>query len=358
MQAWRFRRDFNAARAGLLWQAQIQGLTDRWRPRSGPDARLGERLVTLTAPHVGTVAERVAWCFAAWTPFLKRWNEYIRDQFTYRIFMRNHATGRVKLQRHAVPCPGKDEREPLREADGQPVPVRELCHEARFFEWTQGADGEGHPHFHVWAFGCYVPHALIELWWREAWCEASGKDIERIIVDVRAVKGDEVEVRDANGNPVLDAEGRPKKARIDHELIKYLTKEWEAGQHAPPEVFAALWAELSPKRARQTSRGFGAWAVPLIRTCERCGIFHEVGEDHSPFRWRLVPKAATAVEYLLQPRPPPEKSTLPDLPPMENAPKPDAQAFPFQRYQLHGEWMTLLELKKRIRLRIDGVNTT
>lgn len=357
MQAWRFRRDFNAARAGLLWQAELQGLTGRWRPKAGPDARLGERLVTLTAPHVGTAEERVRWAFEAWTPFLKRWNAYINDCFSYRIFRKNPFTRRMKLERHPVLCEGSRDREPLRNDDGQGVPVRELCHEARFFEWTQGDDGEGHPHFHLWAFGPYMPQPLIELWWREAWCEASGHDIDRIVVDVRAVKGDEVEVRDANGRPVVDAEGRPKKARIDHELIKYLTKEWEAGEHASPEVFARLWAELSPRRARQTSRGFGAWALPILRTCERCGISHETGEDHSPFRWRLVPKAATAVEYLLHPKPPPEKSILPELPPIVNGPKPDAPAFPFQRYELHGEWLTLIELKKRIRGCIDGVNT-
>src|SRR5262245_55114197 len=57
--ALRFRREFQAARLGVIWAAQLQGRTSRWRPRHGPEARLGERLLTLTAPHVGTAVERV-----------------------------------------------------------------------------------------------------------------------------------------------------------------------------------------------------------------------------------------------------------------------------------------------------------
>jgi hypothetical protein len=245
----------------------------------------------------------------------------------------------------------------LREDNGMPVPVRDLCHEVRFFEWTQGDDGQGHPHFHVWAFGPYVPHGLIELWWREAWCEVSGNELERIIVDVRKVQGDEVEARDALGNVVLDANGQPKKARIDHELIKYLTKEWEDGKHASPEVFAALWAELSPRRARQPSRGFNAWAVPILRTCERCGLSHDIGADDSPFRWRVEPREGSAIEHMMRPRGPPERTTLPELPPTASS-KPDPKAFPWKRYELGGEWLTLVELKRRILQRIDVVHTT
>jgi hypothetical protein len=35
----------------------------------------------------------------------------------------------------------------------------------RFFEWTPGADGEGHPHFHVWAFTPYLCFGEVAEWW-------------------------------------------------------------------------------------------------------------------------------------------------------------------------------------------------
>jgi hypothetical protein len=72
-----FRREFNASRLGITWAASLQGRRNRWRPKFGKEARLGERLVTLTGPHVGSPEERVRWMYAAWPLYLRKWNAYV-----------------------------------------------------------------------------------------------------------------------------------------------------------------------------------------------------------------------------------------------------------------------------------------
>jgi hypothetical protein len=190
--------------------------------------------------------------------------------------------------------------------------VSALCHEVRVFEWTPGGDGDGHPHFHVWAFGPYVPHEMIRLWWAHAWEEASGKTLARdedgrpvIMTDVRQVIGDTVEERDAEGNPVFGDDGEVCRAHVANELIKYLTKDWGAD----PEVFARIYGELFTRRARQTSSGFASFAVAFVRLCEDCGAVHESSRG---FAWVIEPKPgsifATPIHGARGPPPP----VLPD----------------------------------------------
>jgi hypothetical protein len=38
----------------------------------------------------------------------------------------------------------------------------------RFFEWTPGKDGRGHPHFHVWAFSPFLCYGEVAEWWTES----------------------------------------------------------------------------------------------------------------------------------------------------------------------------------------------
>lgn len=279
-----FRKEFNAGRLGVIWGASLQGRMNRWRPKYGREARFGERLVTLTEPHVGEPEERVRWLFDAWPLFLRKWNGYIREQL-----------GTPDAPDEARCTVGKKRGDgettvfPVNR-DGEIVEVvSDLCHEVRIHEWTPGGDGAGHPHFHVWAFGIYMPHELIRLWWAHAWEEASGKRLERdadgrpvIMIDVRQVIGDQVEVRDSDGNPVLGKDGNPIRAHIANELIKYLTKDWGA----EPEVFSRIFGELFQRRARQTSRGFARFAVPIVRLCEDCGAVHESTRG---FSWMIEP---------------------------------------------------------------------
>ncbi|MGH7605558.1 MAG: hypothetical protein ACRENK_16385 [Gemmatimonadaceae bacterium] len=304
----RFRREFNAARLGILWAARLQGRTSRWRPKYGPEARFSERLITLTAPHVGTPAERVAWMFKAWPAFLKKLNAYQRGQVGAGP---RRVDGEQQEPVHGVRCTkGKKRGDgeltsiPV-DRDGKPIEwVGELVHSVRVFEWTPAADGNGHPHFHVWHFGVYIPQKLLAAWWLEAWAEVSGnagylrgraldafagfcRAISTGSVTVAALFHREatgtllVDVRRVLGDDVTGAEG--EKTHVANELIKYLTKDWGAD----PEIFGELFGELVERRARQTSSGFAAFSVPLIRICEACGCIHE---SETGFRWVIEPK--------------------------------------------------------------------
>jgi hypothetical protein len=236
--ALRFRREFNASRLGLMWKARGMGLTGRWLPREGAGARFTERLITLTAPHVGTARERVQWMRDAF----KRFNRHLREHRLAQL-------GREKAG---------------------------LCESARFFEWTDGDDGLGHPHWHVWDFGPWVPSELLTEWWHDAWKRTSKRhDVELLGVDVRAVAGDTRE----------DGE-----THIDRELVKYLTKSW--GGNA--EAFADVFAELVGRRARQTSAGFADWAVELVHACPDCGLVL----DESEVKWTREPVVGSATEAL------------------------------------------------------------
>lgn len=336
----RFRRDFQAARLGVIWAATLQGRLSRWRPRFGPEARLGERLLTLTAPHVGTAVERVMWMFKAWPLFLKRWNAYIRAQLGATECTSGTKRGDGFLT--SIPV----------DRDGCPIElVRSLAQEARFFEWTAGSDGQGHPHFHVWAFGPFMPIELVREWWRDAWECASGEAAPAIMVDVRKVIGDTVEERDADGKTVLDDDGEPKRANIANELIKYLTKDWGA----EAEVFAEIYAALFERRARQTSRGFASFSVAEIRICEDCGCLHE--SEHG-YRWTIEGVPGSLFESWGPPvRGPPDWPELPN----------DDRELEWSEHRIRdADWRRVwegasaerLEIRRRIYGCIDNVNTS
>lgn len=288
----RFRREFNASRHGILWGARLQGRMSKWRPREGKEARLGERLITLTVPELGTGRARVNWIFRAWPEFLKRLNEYHREQLETVECTSGKRRGDAHGNLTAVPV----------DRDGCPVErVRGLCHTVRVFEWTPGADGVGHPHFHVWHFGPYIPHELIAEWWQFAWARASRqaawvetRTLDALTGFLRALVTGPIElavtfhkvarstllvdVRKVIGDDVADQEGG--KAHVANELVKYLTKDW----YADPEVFGDVYAELIERRARQTSRGFAAFQVAIVRICETCGCLHE---SETGFRWTI-----------------------------------------------------------------------
>lgn len=293
--ALRFRRQFNAARLGIRWVADLGGRTERWRPKSGREARFGERMITLTAPHEGTTRERVKWLFGAWPGFLRRFNEWQRSQLGDALVNE----GDRKREN-----PKRDEKE-LRAA--------ELCHTSRFTEWTPGSDGKGHPHFHVWHFGPFVPQELIEQWWRESWQAVSGVETDRVMVDVRRVLDGQVDEVDGDGNRT------GKKARLERELIKYLTKDWTA----EPEVFAEVYAELIDRRARQTSSGFAWWAVPKVDVCPCCGL---VRDEEDPPVWTIEASVDSVWAYELEP--PSRKPLAPGLDAPPAPPSPEDEADP------------------------------
>ncbi len=110
-------------RAGKLGQLR--------RERRG--GRYSEKHLTLTIPDgaivgEGSVGWRVWVLFEAWRKFSLRFRRWLRE------------TGK--------------------EANWY-----------RGFEWTAGADGQGHPHFHIWIFTSYLPVGLLHWWWAQSLTE-------------------------------------------------------------------------------------------------------------------------------------------------------------------------------------------
>jgi hypothetical protein len=125
----------------------------------------------------------------------------------------------------------------------------------RALEWTPAADQLGHPHIHIWFFGPYLPHALIEQWWRRALSRAlaAPSSLESTVVDVR-------EVRDGEGGA--------------REVIKYLTKDIDSdGRKIAPELYAPVYEALDGSRVTQATTGFMALAVDEREAfiCPHCG---------------------------------------------------------------------------------------
>lgn len=125
---------FSSAQSRVLTHAKRVGLLRR--NRAGGDWR--EKMITLTVPHVGTgeddaVHERIRLLFTAWREFARHLKTWVK---------RRDTTGALAWY--------------------------------RAFEWTDGkghdgrGDGLGHPHFHLWIFGPYLPKPLVAGWWTQA----------------------------------------------------------------------------------------------------------------------------------------------------------------------------------------------
>lgn len=122
------RERFARAREAVLHHAQRAGLNRR---RLG--GRYTEKHLTLTIPDgyirgEGAVSWRVHVLYDAWRRFSVRLRKWLK------------------------------ERE---------LPIWYY----RGFEWTGGADGQGHPHFHVWLFSPYLPVGLLHWWWVQSLTE-------------------------------------------------------------------------------------------------------------------------------------------------------------------------------------------
>lgn len=198
------RGRFQAARRVVIDRAGERGLFRRLQ-RGGA---WGERFITLTVPHsASNVAGRIQLAFGAWPVFLKLLNEHFRE-----------------------------------------IGVKSV-EWVRVFEWTPGADGLGHPHFHLWMFSQFLDHGLLQDLWRRALLRV-GCDIAEPIVHVEAV---------TNGE------------QASRELIKYMLKDIMAdGGKVPPAVFALVFEALAQRRMRHASKGFMSLAKQAKPCCE-CG---------------------------------------------------------------------------------------
>jgi hypothetical protein len=236
--ATRFRLDFENKRLGLVTACTRASLTRR-NQRKG--LRWGERLVTLTLPHEGSPTERIRVLLEVWARFWR----VLQDDLKPRLRapsgitlddMPNGVGTRIK---------------------GEELELADLLSYVRVLEWTPGSDGLGHPHLHVWLFSRFIEQSTIKALWEDAHEHVTGKRAT-LIVDVRKAGGD-----------------------VAHELVKYLTKDWDVtpdgAKRARPEVFAEVYAALCDKRLRQSSAGFGMWAVAKFKACPCCGFERERG---------------------------------------------------------------------------------
>lgn len=238
VRAARFRLDFDRKRLGLVTAAARAGLTRRNQPRG---MRWGARLVTLTLPHVGSPRERIRVLLEVWARFWR----VLRDDLVPKL----QANSGITIA--DVPR-GFSER-----VQGDELALADLLSYVRVLEWTPGTDGLGHPHLHVWLFSRFIEHSTIKALWEEAHEHVTGKRAD-LVVDVRRAGDD-----------------------VSQELIKYLTKDWDVtpdgAKRVRPEVFAQVYAELVGKRLRQSSSGFGMWAVAKFAACPCCGFERERG---------------------------------------------------------------------------------
>jgi hypothetical protein len=253
-QVIKFRKDFETKRLGLVTAATRAGLTRRNQKRGD---RWGERLCTFTLPHKGSVQERIEVLRATWLRFWRLLRAKLLPDLQGRsgITFDSIASGqRVKVDRNGA--------EIVRPYGGE-LALHEVLSYLHVFEWTPGKDDMlGHPHLHVWMFSRYLDNReLLHPLWKRAYWEvrrarcAIGpiQELELLVPDVRPADGD-----------------------VSHELIKYLTKDWEVSEtgakRAEPEVFAQVYSLLDGKRLKQSSAGFAMWAVEKAKACPCCGF--------------------------------------------------------------------------------------
>ncbi len=245
-QAIKFRKDFERKRVGLLTAATRAGLTRRKQKGS---ARWGERLLTLTLPHVGTPEERIHTLRATWLRFWRTLLNHVRPTL-------QSASGiSFDVQSHNLPNGRKDS------GSVDTMPLLDVMSYLHVFEWTPGKDdGLGHPHLHVWLFSRFLEQALLKRLW-----EAAHRHVMRQAVPIGPLQQQSlvVDIRKADDS-------------VASELIKYLTKDWEVSdtgaKRAAPDVFARVYATLDGRRLKQSSAGFARWAVEKANVCPCCGF--------------------------------------------------------------------------------------
>jgi hypothetical protein len=167
-------------------------------------------------------------------------------------------------------------RDWLRDYMKEQLPARErgslieLCHFFRVHEWTEGEDGQGHPHWHVWIHGPFLDQKRLAKEWASALGTVTGEAVKKVVVDIR-------EVTDGGK---MSREGR--RQRVVDELVKYMVKDLSnvKDQHfVDPVVYARVLLALTGRRSRQTSAGLSAH-MEACRPTERdlwCGECGTVG---------------------------------------------------------------------------------
>ena len=228
---------FLAARNVVLADARDEGRLDRDRP----GGRWGERMVTLTEPHLHhhSLEERFGFLLDAWPHFLRSLNDWLRE------------TGI-----------GKGNREQVAAHPGRYV------HWYKVVEWVPAQDDDsGHPHFHVWFYSPWLDQTLLQEWWCRALEKVGFGDASRVLPHITLCYGDP-----------------------SNELVKYIFKDIDSdGEKIPPLVMAKLYECRDRQRFAQGSRGF----IQLGQSDPSCPECHVSYALVRPERRFIVPPCET-----------------------------------------------------------------
>jgi hypothetical protein len=194
--------------------------------------RWSEKLTTLTVPHLQghDIGGRIGFARECWRRFGRAFRKWLSE---HPDNVRKKSTGK--------------RTEAILDPHGH-LYSRWL----KNHEWTPGDDNRGHPHFHMWFLGPWLPRDLLSTFWRDAMIDASRDDpgcahmteedrarvFQYAIVDVRQCKPGPSALR---------------------EVIKYLfldLLEGDGGRtRLPPEQWAQVYEAFDGTRSTQGSPG-------------------------------------------------------------------------------------------------------
>lgn len=270
----RLRRVQDMARAGLT----------RRRRRGG---RWSEKFLTFTVPHC-------AWDDIAWdeiprgerAPPIGSAEKMDRDVIA-RVWLLSAAYRQVWIRI----------RKAWREAAIVSKETSGLVALHRNFEWTPGTDGLGHPHFHCYLFGPFVPREDLHAWWVEA-LEAAGyrqpeEADDPIHPDIReiATRPEQIarEVAKGRGHNLKLTSTSSGAGAVHAYACGWSIAEYAKGEgRARPSVLARLYEAITDRRLSQGSPGF---LPPRLRGCPQCGRCGSVA-------FELQPRGTDAAELL------------------------------------------------------------
>lgn len=258
----RLRRVQEIARAGLARRNRKGG---RW----------SEKFLTFTVPHV-------AWTDVDWTqiprterpPPMGSEGKKDRDVIA-RVWLLSAAYRQVWIRI----------RKAWREAGIVTRDTSPLVALHRNFEWTPGSDGLGHPHFHCYLFGPYLPREDLHAWWLEA-LEAAGyrapdDAAAPIHPDIR-----EIATRpDHIAREVAKGRGHNLKLTSGASQVHAYACGWSIAEYAQGEgrasasVLARLYEAITDRRLSQGSPGY---LPPRLRGCPQCGRCGSIAFELQP----------------------------------------------------------------------------
>jgi hypothetical protein len=195
--------------------------------------RWSEKLTTLTVPHldVHDIGTRISFARDCWRRFGR----------AFRKWLREHADN----VRKSLRSPKKTEA--ILDPHGH-LYSRWL----KNIEWTPGDDGSGHPHFHLWFLGPWLPRDLLSNLWRDAMVRASRDDpaLEHMTEEERArvFQYAVVDIRQCKPGPTAL-----------REVVKYLFLDLIEGDggrtRLPPEQWAQVYEAFDGTRSTQGTPG-------------------------------------------------------------------------------------------------------